>query len=57
MNYLFTPSQRISLFTAGDQKLGTDTYSPRFYFDGLYTNRSSDTLHRAGSGRPSPTSA
>jgi len=40
-NYLVTPSQRISLFTSGDQKLGTDTYSPRFYFTGLYTNRQS----------------
>ena len=44
VNYLVTPAQRISLFTAGDQKLGTDTYSPRFYWDGLYTNRSADTL-------------
>lgn len=43
-NYLVTPSQRISLFTSGDQKLGTDMYSPRFYFTGLYTNRQSDQL-------------
>jgi outer membrane receptor protein involved in Fe transport len=41
VNYLVTPSQRVSLFTAGDTKLGTDKYAPRFYFNGLYTNRQS----------------
>ncbi len=44
VNYLVTPYQRISLFTAGDAKLGTSTYAPRFFFEGLYTNRQSEQL-------------
>jgi outer membrane receptor protein involved in Fe transport len=44
VNYLVTPYQRISLFTAGDAKLGSDRYAPRFFFEGLYTNRQSEQL-------------
>ena len=38
VNYLLTPIQKISLFTAGDAKLSSWA---RAYFEGQYTNRSS----------------
>jgi len=39
VNWLLTPSQRISMFTAGETKINKDA---RVFFEGLFTNRSSN---------------
>jgi iron complex outermembrane receptor protein len=41
VNYMVTPLQRISLFTAGDYKISDWV---RFFFQGLYTNRQSTSM-------------
>jgi iron complex outermembrane receptor protein len=41
VNYMVTPLQRISLFTAGDYKISDWV---RFFFQGLYTNRQSTQM-------------